>query len=145
MTGLYTRWLDRWERRLATRDTNRVVRPFDWGTEWLERIGFPALPKEVNGDAAACVSRYAAEAIRDSTRFYSYAPVADYRLDANRLTFSSAAPSGCPENDTVQALWLPAPKDRDARSYCFPNGITTKARTWGSPNCSTGSVSARCA
>jgi hypothetical protein len=120
MTGLYTRWLDRWERRLATRDTNRVVRPFDWGTEWLERIGFPALPKEVNGDAAACVSRYAAEAIRDSTRFYSYAPVADYRLDANRLTFSSAAPSGCPENDTVQALWLPAPKDRGRALVLLP-------------------------
>ena len=32
MTGLYARWMDRWERKLATRDTNRVVRPFEWGT-----------------------------------------------------------------------------------------------------------------
>ena len=63
MTGLYTHWLDRWERRLATRDTNRVGRPFEWGTDWLRRIGFPALPAEVSGDAAACVSRYVAKNI----------------------------------------------------------------------------------
>ena len=28
--------MDRWETKLATRDTNRVVRPFDWGLEWLD-------------------------------------------------------------------------------------------------------------
>jgi len=43
MTGLYARWIDRWERKLATRDTNRVVRPFEWGTDWLHAIGFPAI------------------------------------------------------------------------------------------------------
>ena len=25
-----------WERRLASVDTNRIVRPFDWGLEWIE-------------------------------------------------------------------------------------------------------------
>ena len=25
-----------WERRLASVDTNRVVRPFEWGLEWLD-------------------------------------------------------------------------------------------------------------
>ena len=43
--GFYGRWMDRWERKLATRDTNRVVRPFEWGTEWLHRID-PALVKQ---------------------------------------------------------------------------------------------------
>ena len=36
--------MDQWERKLATRDTNRVVRPFEWGTDWLNSLGFPALP-----------------------------------------------------------------------------------------------------
>src|SRR5262249_55310704 len=49
MTGFYGRWIDRWERRLAGRDTNRVVRPFEWGTEWLARIGFPSCPADANG------------------------------------------------------------------------------------------------
>jgi hypothetical protein len=29
--GIYARYMDRWERKLATRDNNRVVRPFEWG------------------------------------------------------------------------------------------------------------------
>ncbi len=48
--GIYGRWMDRWERKLATRDTNRVVRPFEWGTDWLNAIGYPSIPAEVNGD-----------------------------------------------------------------------------------------------
>jgi hypothetical protein len=112
--------MDRWEHKLATRDTNRVVRPFDWGTEWLHRTGFPACPAEANGDAAASISRYAAEAVLDSDRFFSYKPVTDYRLQGGRLTFSSAAQSGCPENDTVQALWFPAPNDRKRALVVLP-------------------------
>ena len=43
--------MDGWERKLATRDTNRVVRPFEWGTEWLHTFGFPDCPAEANGNA----------------------------------------------------------------------------------------------
>ena len=53
MTGLYARWIDRWERKLATRDTNRVVRPFEWGTDWLNSIGFPAIAASPDDPAAA--------------------------------------------------------------------------------------------
>jgi hypothetical protein len=77
MTGLYARWMDRWERKLATRDTNRVVRPFEWGTEWLHTVGFPDCPADANGNARDAVSRFVAEALEDSERFYSYAPVGD--------------------------------------------------------------------
>lgn len=110
MTGLYARWMDRWERKLATRDTNRVVRPFEWGTEWLHSIGFPQCPASVNGNAAEVVSRFVSDALADSGRFYSYLPVSDYRLDGNRLTFSSPVESPYPENNTAQALWFPAEK-----------------------------------
>jgi Alpha/beta hydrolase domain containing 18 len=121
MTGLYAQWMDRWETKLATRDTNRVVRPFEWGTEWLNRIGFPDCPADANGDASACVARFASEAVSDSTRFFSYKPVSDYRLDeTGHLTFSSASPSGCRENDTVHARWLPAPKDRGRALVVLP-------------------------
>ena len=34
MPTLYQRWMYDWETRLTERDTNRVVRPFDWGAEW---------------------------------------------------------------------------------------------------------------
>jgi hypothetical protein len=113
MTELYSGWIDRWERDLATRDTNRVVRPFEWGIEWLEGA-------ESGGDPAAAVSRFVTEALSDSDRFYSYAPVGDYQLSHGRLTFTSPARSRCPENDTVHALWFPAPKDQGRALVVLP-------------------------
>jgi hypothetical protein len=44
MPGLYEKWMRAWETRLTTRDTNRVVRPLEWGMEWAR--GWPL----VNGD-----------------------------------------------------------------------------------------------
>jgi|SRR5579871_941019 len=106
MTRLYARWMDRWERKLATRDSNRVVRPFEWGTDWLGRIGFPQEPIDARSMAA-----FIERAVRESDSFYAYDPVANYQLDGNRLTFTSPVQSGYPENDTVHALWFPAGGD----------------------------------
>ena len=91
MTGLYARWMDRWEHKLATRDTNRVVRPFDWGTDWLNTLGFPRL-------SGGCQRQYRGMpvALRRPRRWpiptasSPTTPVRDYRLDdENRLTFTS--------------------------------------------------------
>ncbi|MBZ5575361.1 MAG: alpha/beta hydrolase family protein [Acidobacteriia bacterium] len=120
MTGFYARWIDRWERKLASVDTNRVVRPFDWGTDWLARIGFPHCPADANGTSAACLSRFVDQALQDSDRFYSYDPVRDYKLDQDRLTFSSPVSSPYPENDTVHARWFPAAKDRGRALVVLP-------------------------
>jgi hypothetical protein len=106
--------MDRWERKLATRDTNRVVRPFEWGADWLSSIGFPAIPADVNGDGPRRLSQFAEHALAASGRFYDYEPVRDYRLQSElvgaRLNFTSPVRSGDAKNDTVHALWLPAEK-----------------------------------
>jgi Alpha/beta hydrolase domain containing 18 len=120
MPGIYARWIDRWERKLAARDTNRVVRPFEWGTDWLDSIGFPVWTGGTNGDAAESVDRFVAEALGDSDRFFSYPPVRDYQLRDGRLTFPSPAPSGIPENDTVHAMWFPARRDRGRALVVLP-------------------------
>jgi len=112
--------MDRWERKLATRDTNRVVRPFEWGTEWLHGIGFPLCPAGTNGDAAASVDRFAADALADSDRFYSYTPPGDFRLREGRLTFPSPVHSNCARNDTVHALWFPAAGNRRRALVVLP-------------------------
>src|SRR6185436_13911079 len=103
MTALYARWMDRWERKLATRDTNRVVRPFEWGTEWLNSLD-PECPAAANGNARECVGQFVTSALSDSDRFYSYSPVGDYQLKADRLTFTSPVRSLYPKNNTVHAL-----------------------------------------
>jgi len=110
MPSLYAHWMDRWERKLATRDTNRVVRPFEWGGEWLHSLDFPGFPVAVNGDAPRQLAQFAGMAVADSDRFYGYPAIADYKLHENRLTFTSPVHSPYPENNTVHALWYPAPK-----------------------------------
>ncbi len=112
MMGLYGRWMDGWERKLATRDTNRVVRPFDWGADWLSSLEFPAFPAHTNGNSKDCVARFVSDVLADSDRYYSYAPVQDYRLDGNRLTFTSPVQSRYTENNTVHAQWFPAENDQ---------------------------------
>jgi Prolyl oligopeptidase family len=112
--------MDRWERKLATRDTNRVVRPFEWGTDWLNGIGFPTCPAEVNGNAASCVDRFAADALEHSDRFYSYATPCDYQLHQDHLTFTSPVVSNYPSNNTVHALWFPTPQDRKRALVVLP-------------------------
>jgi hypothetical protein len=112
MTQLYGRWMERWENKLATRDSNRVVRPFEWGAEWLGG-NHPA-------DPAGFVSRATAEAVADSDRFFSYPPVSDYALRDGVLTFPSPVGSPYPENATVRALWLPAENDRGRALVVLP-------------------------
>jgi hypothetical protein len=120
MTGLYARWMDQWERKLAMRDTNRVVRPFDWGTEWLNSIGFPPCPAQVNGNAAACVSEFVGKALADSDRFFAYDRPRDYRLAEGHLTFTSPVNTPYPENNTVHGQWFPAEKDKGRALVVLP-------------------------
>ena len=120
MTGLYARWMDGWERKLATRDTNRVVRPFEWGTDWLHKLDFPGCPAEANGNARACVAAFVSAALGDSDRFFGYDRPTDFRLQDGRLTFTSPVRSGYAENDVVPNLWFPAENDQGRALVVLP-------------------------
>ncbi len=120
MFGLYGQWIDRWERKLATRDSNRIIRMFEWGTDWLASIGHPPCPANANGTAAAAVAAFSNEALADSDRFYSYRTPDDYRLTDGHLTFTSPVESPYPVNNTVHAVWLPAPADRGRALIVLP-------------------------
>ena len=120
MTGFYARWIDRWERRLASRDANRLVRPFEWGTDWLAAIGYPTCPAEANGNSAALISRFVEQALRDSERFYGYEPVRDYRLHAKLLTFTSPSITPYAENNQVHARWFPAERGAGRAMVVLP-------------------------
>ncbi len=36
LSRLYAKWMYAWETALTTRDTNRIVRPLEWGFDWLQ-------------------------------------------------------------------------------------------------------------
>jgi hypothetical protein len=86
----YARWMYGWETRLTTRDENRVVRPLEWGFEWIEPFlrenGFAeALPgPEVVADPAlaeAAMVRINQLLIRHSDSFFGYRQPTDFRLE----------------------------------------------------------------
>jgi hypothetical protein len=79
-----------WETRLSTRDENRVVRPLEWGFEWitpfLEEHGFGAAvpePDLVRDPAAAeaAMLRINELLIHHSDVFFGYDRPTDFRLE----------------------------------------------------------------
>jgi len=38
LSRLYAKWMFSWETALTTRDTNRIVRPLEWGFDWLAQF-----------------------------------------------------------------------------------------------------------
>ncbi|MDR3741787.1 MAG: abhydrolase domain-containing 18 [Terracidiphilus sp.] len=90
LTGPYARWMYEWEERLTTRDENRIVRPLEWGFEWiepfLEEHGYGNLipGPEAQSDAAAAEAamvRINELIIRHSDEFFGYEKPTDFRLE----------------------------------------------------------------
>jgi dienelactone hydrolase len=86
----YARWMYEWETRLTTRDENRVVRPLEWGFEWvepfLEANGFASAvpkPEDLRDPLAAeaAMVRINELLIRNSHAFFGYKRPTDYRLE----------------------------------------------------------------
>jgi hypothetical protein len=84
---LYARWMYRWETDLTTRDTNRIVRPVEWGFEWLQEFaqshGFSFAPHPPGDDAAG--ERAMLELndfiLRHRTEFFAYQTPRDFLLE----------------------------------------------------------------
>src|SRR5689334_10992879 len=96
-----------WERRLASVTTNRVVRPFEWGLDWIPANGSSHQP------ASMQLAEWVGTVMRDTDSFFAPPPTTDYRLgpaadDGERLlTFPTAFPTPHGENNTVYARLFP--------------------------------------
>src|SRR6266542_3269415 len=99
MKRLYAQWIDRWERKLATRDTNRVVRPFEWGLDWLTG-------EQANGNSGELLAAHVDHALANSEHFFSYSTPRDFRLADEVLTFTSHLDTPYPENNRVSARFF---------------------------------------
>ena len=96
-----------WERRLAAATTDRVVRPFDWGLDWIPQNGH-----HTTTDPADRLGHWISEVMVDSDAFFTPSPTTDYTLtprpEGDLLTFPSAFTTPHDENNTVYARYLPA-------------------------------------
>jgi hypothetical protein len=108
MESLYRRFIHAWEAKLCFRATNRTVRPFDWGVDWVN--GWPqALRYPQNGHSPYAYFQMLNEkAIHESGEFFGYTVPRDFHLEDQTLRFTSPVVTPHHENNTVAAQWFPA-------------------------------------
>ena len=117
-----------WERRLVSKTTNRLVRPFEWGLAEVSRDERVVRPFEwgldwipPNGRLAPVdhLRHFVDEAMRDTTAFFDPSSTRDYvfttavpdvraRGEAGTLRFPSALTTPHSDNNVVHARWFPS-------------------------------------
>lgn len=107
-----------WERRLASATTDRVVRPFDWGLEWLPRDSHPVDPRHAAIAPAVVLADWVSHVMGDTDAFFTPEPTTAYEFgapsdDGQPLTFPSALVTPEPANNTVHCRYFPAADSRD--------------------------------
>lgn len=96
------------ERWFSQRDSNRVVRPFEWGASFVR--------PDANGDDPRRIfAEHTREVLRDSASFYALPAVTDYKLAGQLLTWTSAVNTPTPENNTARARFFPVKRGKDGK------------------------------
>ena len=133
-----------WERRLASVTKDRVVRPFEWGLDWIpptatRRIAPPDAGLCALGDARDGGHRCVLHAAADDRLQRSH-PTATAIADV-----SERARHAAPENNTVYCRLFPRARSRDRRGdarqaqprcSCCRSGTPTPAATSACAGCS---------
>jgi len=92
----------------SRRDNNRIVRPFEWGVEFITEY--------VNGsDPRILFGRHTERVMSASEDFYALPEISDYRLTGNLLSWSSAIHTPAAENNVVRARLFSPRRERKNR------------------------------
>jgi hypothetical protein len=100
-----------WERKLSRRDNNRVVRPFEWGTESLDPPHF-ARNSCNRSDPRESIFTFNERAVSDSRRFFSWETAPAYSFDNGWVVFKSTIETPFVENNTAYARYFPVTGQR---------------------------------
>ena len=99
---MISRLFHTWEKHLVSKTTDRVVRPFEWGLDWVpsdrQSIGVP--PDKILLD-------WVKKIMSDTESFFEVPTNVDYRFNEDTLTFPSAYTSPHQQNNLVHARYFP--------------------------------------
>jgi hypothetical protein len=106
--------MHRRERHFAFLNDNRVVHPFGWGVEFID--------KKANGvDPREFFREYTKKVLANSDEFF-FSPeitITNYELTNDELTWTSAIETTSPENNTAYAKFFRTKKTKNRRSsFC---------------------------
>ena len=94
------RYMHRRERHFAFLNDNRVVHPFGWGVEFIDKTANDVEPREF-------FREYTKKVLADSGEFFFSPDIGDYKLENNQLTWTSAIATTSEENNTAYARFFP--------------------------------------
>src|SRR6266498_3361456 len=98
--GLWKAFMHGRERAHHERDNNRLVRPFEWGLQFIS--------DHVNGDNPRAVLRsHTQKAMMSSADFYALPEITDFQLVGDQLTWSSVIHTPSAENNVARARYFP--------------------------------------
>lgn len=136
---MITRFFHRWEQRLAEISRQeRVIRPFDWGLDWMTHHAEPFSARNghvvlTDGGSAPHVHirDWVSDVMRDTDAFFTPTPTTEYTFtpaealrqaggEAGTLTFPSGFVTPHAENNTVYARFFPANPIRKPQGGASP-------------------------
>ena len=104
-TKLFGKWMRSREIQHSRRDNNRIVRPFEWGLEFIT--------EHINGGDPRTLFRNHTERVMSASEdFYAMPEISDYRLTGNLLSWSSAIHTPAAENNVVRARLFTPQRER---------------------------------
>ena len=108
------RYMHSRERHFAMLDDDRVVHPFDWGTEYIT--------DHANGDdPRKLFSEYSKNTVANSEEFFFSPEITDFGLDGDDLTWTSGLETPSAQNNTVYAKHFPVDKNRKSAVLVLPH------------------------
>jgi dienelactone hydrolase len=120
-----------WERRLASVTKDRVIRPFEWGLDWI-----PDNHHAVGAAATDVIDQYVSRVMADTDAFFTPPPTADYTVtpaaDSDLLTFPSALTTPHESNNTVRCRYFPARTRDRLRAVPPPRAAVLVMPQWNS-------------
>ena len=146
LSKLYGKWMYAWETALTTRDTNRIVRPLEWGFDWLsdfsetaakysesasQRVSERAEDKDNierrSDEALAAMTAVNEEIVARSDEFYGYETPVDFRLELRypELYPTNVRPETLAEDARMQAE-AEAGKVEKAEFLRFTSAVRTR-------------------
>ena len=108
------RYMHKRERYFAMLNDNRVIRPFEWGTEFITDTPNGDDPREL-------FAEYSKATLADSEEFFFNPHASDFALDGDQLTWTSGIETPSAENNTAFATYFPHATNRKAAVLVLPH------------------------
>jgi pimeloyl-ACP methyl ester carboxylesterase len=110
------RYMHKRERYFAMLNANRVVREFEWGTEFVKESSSGGDPRQIFRD-------YTKHVLANSGEFFFSPEITDYKLQTPTLdlTWTSAIETTSVENNTARARFFPHAENKKSAVVVLPH------------------------